>query len=111
MREMYEVWNTDLLEDRNGKTETWTKIAEVDESEGYEIDQTRIYLTPTGFALATASGCSCWGGEWEVEEFETLEALYQSMKWDDRAYNPSWKGAEDLKAQAEKYLSGNAHES
>lgn len=84
----------------------WVVIAEIDESEPYEIDQTTIYATPTGYAVAVASGCSCWDGDWEVDEFPDLDTLIKSLQYDDRAYNPSMKGIDDLKEQISFWLGG-----
>lgn len=102
-REVYEDWSDGGFQGVEGSA-SWVIIADVDESGSYEVDQTRIYKTPNGFVLANASGCSCWSGEWYIEDFATLDDLYKSLQWDDRAYNPSWKGALDLKEQAERYL-------
>ena len=88
----------------------WVVIADVDYSQAYEVDQSRIYWLPaTGtLALATAEGCSCWDGEWEVERFGTLDALIDSIRTKDRTYNPSFKRADELKASAEKWIAENA---
>jgi hypothetical protein len=94
------TWESDIPKD-------WTLIAEVDESESYEVDQSRIYKSSDGFVLATASGCSCWGGDWEVEHFAELDALYMSIKLDDRQYNPSWKAADELHETALRWISDN----
>lgn len=90
-----------VLEDHKG----WKLLAAIDESESYEVDITEIYLDPkTGkFFLATASGCSCWGGEYDVEEFISLDKLGDSIfksENPERHYNPSFKAAEQLLAQA-----------
>ena len=103
---MATYWERPYHEATDGFPADWEKIAYMDESEGYDVDQTAIYKTPTGFALATASGCSCWNGDWEAEEFENLDLLYQSMRLDDRAYNPSWMAAEGLILSAREYEKG-----
>ena len=47
---------------------TQNTIAEVDESEPYSVDRAEVWLQPDGsFVLATASGCSCWSGEWDED--------------------------------------------
>lgn len=89
---------------RTGFPEDWVQIADVDESRDYEIDQTRIYRTPSGFALAVASGCSCWDGEWEAEEFDDLSVLLASFDTTDYAYNPSKMGVLDLSSQVQSWL-------
>ena len=74
----------------------------VDESEPYEVDQTAIYLTPQGkFAYASASGCSCWGGDWTVSDFDSLDEIEETfLKEDIHMYNPSMKGFRSLMAEA-----------
>lgn len=93
----------------NGKgPDGWTLLASVDESEPYEIDQTQIFLMEDGrYVLATASGCSCWDGDWSAEPFDTLTALFASIgvTGDERRYNPSVLGVEDLRAQVLAYAS------
>lgn len=87
-------------------------LASVDESEPYEVDQTAIYLTPEGkFAYATASGCSCWDGDWGVTDFDSLdeiEALY--AKEDISYYNPSFEGFKSLIAQAREAFAGSGQQ-
>lgn len=81
----------------------WTVIADLDESEAYEVDITEIYRTPAGYALVTASGCSCWGGEYDADEFDTLDALaaaVTSKESDERKYNPSYRALTDLLGRA-----------
>lgn len=79
-------------------------IAEIDESEPYEVDQTRIYVAAGGtFVLATASGCSCWEGDWELTRYDTLAELIDDigpLGGSEHDYNPSFKGAEALAKQA-----------
>jgi hypothetical protein len=80
----------------------WVLLAELDESESYEVDVTEIYKAGDKFVLATATGCSCWNGEYDTEEFDTLDALGVSMVKDDRQYNPSFRAAADLLARAKE---------
>jgi hypothetical protein len=83
----------------------WKLLAEIDESEPYEVDVTEIYQDAEGkFILATASGCSCWGGEYDSESFDSLEALGTSMIKDDRQYNPSFRAANELMELAQRKL-------
>lgn len=84
-----------------------TLLAHVDESEAYEVDQTMIRQDGDEWILATASGCSCWDGEWAVERFDTLEALFGAIGRDsevERMYNPTFAGVEALRAQVEAKL-------
>lgn len=77
------------------------ELAFIDESQPYEVDQTGIYVDESGvFVLLTASGCSCWEGEYNEEQFASLEALEISLLNDDRTYNPSLLGAKALVAEA-----------
>jgi hypothetical protein len=84
------------------------QLAEIDESERYEIDTTDICYDPDTkeFVLLTASGCSCWDGEYEEQRFGTFKALEDSLlgNGDDRRYNPSLKGAEQLLQEAREAI-------
>jgi len=87
-----------------------TVIAEIDESESYETDQTQILVEPEGtFLLATASGCSCWGGEWYVTRYDTVEELLEDIgptgDADNGGYNPSFEGVKDLAEQVKEWQS------
>lgn len=87
----------------------WRLLAEVDESRSYEVDVTEVYVRPDGkFILATATGCSCWSGEYDVEEFDTLDALAASILPEgpetERRYNPSFIGAKALMETARAAL-------
>ena len=80
------------------------ELAFIDESEPYEVDQTGIYVDESGdtpvFVLLTSSGCSCWDGDYNEEQFESLEALEISLVGDDRTYNPSLNGVRQLLEEA-----------
>lgn len=91
---------------RSGFPKDWRVIAEVDESQDYEIDQTRVYQTPDGYAVAVASGCSCWDGDWEADEFKTLDEAFASLQYDDRAFNPTMRGIDDLREQVLHWMGG-----
>jgi hypothetical protein len=89
------------------RPEGWTSLGHLDESADYEVDQTEIFWTEDGrFVLATASGCSCWDGEWNAETFDTLDALAKSISpvGDARQYNPSASGGASLVAEARAKL-------
>ena len=80
-------------------------IAEIDESEPYEVDQTLIFFDKNRelFLLVTASGCSCWDGDCEIEEYNSLDDISAQLSGrDDRGFvhNPSPKGLEALLAEA-----------
>lgn len=78
------------------------ELAVLDESADYEVDITEIHYNPTTkkFHLITASGCSCWSGEYEEEIFSSLLAIKKSLLKTERTYNPSFKGAEELIKEA-----------
>jgi len=87
--------------------EGWKLIAAIDESESYEVDITEIFKVGDEFVLLTASGCSCWGGEYETRAFESLEELETGIRG-DRAdqylYNPSFSGLETLLKMARENI-------
>lgn len=83
------------------------ELATLDESMQYEVDITEIHYDPKTkeIVLITASGCSCWSGEYEEERFKSLLSLKRSLLKDDRQYTPSYKGAEQLLKTAKLNLS------
>ncbi len=83
----------------------WQMLADVDWSEPYEVDQSRIYATPGGYALATATGCSCWEGDWSVELFDGIADLFTSIREDERTWGISSRRADDLMKAVKKTLS------
>ena len=91
---------TESVYDEEKVPAEWSLLATVDESESYEVDIAEIWKTPSGYALLTASGCSCWGGEYETAEFTSLELLAVALLKEDRTYNPSTRGALDLLTDA-----------
>lgn len=77
-----------------------TLIAKVDESESYEVDSTEIWKTKDGsYVLITASGCSCWDGDFDREDYKTLELLAVGLFSGERMYTPSLHGALELLKQ------------
>jgi hypothetical protein len=86
----------------------WVSLAELDESQDYETDVTEI-LYDAGtreLILATASGCSCWDGEWFIERYPNLKSLEQRLLGNGQGYqyNPSLKGAEGILQEAKEAL-------
>jgi len=78
----------------------WECIAALDESRDYEIDVTEVFRTPTGFAIVTASGCSCWSGEYDVTYYATMQEVVDALRFGDQpSFNPSVKGAAELISQ------------
>lgn len=83
--------------------EDWKFIAGIDESEQYETDVTEIWHDGRSFHLLTASGCSCWAGDYDDETYPTLDELERQIGLDgdeDRMYNPTLKGAQTLMQRA-----------
>lgn len=81
-----------------------TLIARVDESASYEVDITEIWKKDDIYYLLTASGCSCWSGEYETREFKSLQELSDSIRGEDSdkyMYNPSYRGLTLLMEQAQ----------
>ena len=84
----------------------WRLIASVDESQDYDVDESHVYVKPDGaFVLATASACSCWDGDYEVQEFASLDELVALvLNREGFVYNPSIAGAKSLVDQAREAL-------
>jgi hypothetical protein len=86
----------------------WALLADIDESQPYEIDVTEIYQDAAGnFVLVTASGCSCWDGDYDEETYTTYPELVAALNLltaPERYYNPSPSGAADLLAQVQAKL-------
>lgn len=55
--------------------------AKSDTSVSYEVDEEWIGVTPQGkIAWAYASGCSCWGGYFDEERFESMKEVVLNHK-------------------------------
>lgn len=80
----------------------YEELAVLDESADYEVDVTEIWYDPRAreFLLLTATGCSCWDGEYNEERFKSLDELERSLLKDERTYQPSFRGVETLIEQA-----------
>ena len=94
------------------RTAQLTELASLDESEDYEVDYSFVGLDSDGkFVLLTASGCSCWDGDYEETPFDSLDALEASLIEGDadgndiHRYNPSLSGAKEMIARARETLS------
>lgn len=84
----------------------WTFVSGVDESEAYKVDITEIWHDGEKWRLLTATGCSCWSGEYDEEEYESLDALAAALGVEsdvDRRYNPSLEGAKTIIAEAREW--------
>lgn len=76
-------------------------LASVDESEGWDVDISEVWKKGDKYFLLTASGCSCWGGEYEQQEFNSLGELGNLVLYrEGYQYNPSLEGAKKLVAEA-----------
>lgn len=101
-----------IFSEWNKIPEGYVLLAQVDESESYEIDVAEVYrdTVKNKFVLVTASGCSCWDGQYEAEEYDNLEDIEKYLlSRDDKGYeyNPSLKGAEELVVEAKKNYASN----
>lgn len=85
-------------------------LAFLDEAEPYTVDQCGVYLdTKSGkFYVLTASGCSCWSGEYDEEEYDTLSEVFAALDDGSFPWHVSIAGSEDLKQQLRDY-GGNQH--
>lgn len=82
-----------------------TKLVERDWSRPYEVDQAEILQVADGtFLYATASGCSCWDGDWQFEQYATFKDLADGIRWYDRPYNVGWTRTDDMLAEAARKL-------
>lgn len=83
-----------------------TLLASIDESASYyEVDENAIFRKPDGkYLLRQASGCSCWDGDWNEHEFDSLDEVEEYLTSSHASnYSPSLKGAEQLMAEARKH--------
>lgn len=80
-------------------------LAEIDESRDYEVDMAGIYTDGDKFYFITASGCSCWDGEYDETVYDSFEDLKKAIITDDVSdYNPSLNGVRYLITTAELAL-------
>ena len=86
----------------DGYTSKIKVLAYIDESTSYEVDQAQIGYNPTlnKYVLMMASGCSCWSGDFNLEEFDTLDQLEEALLNRDWPYSPSLLGAKKIIAEA-----------
>ena len=82
-------------------------LGAIEEAELYDVDANEIFLKPDGkFLLRSASGCSCWDGDWDEITFDSLAELETALLEDacNSNYRPTLKGAEQLIAEARATL-------
>lgn len=86
----------------NDRTAQLEELAFLDKSECYETDYTGVYFDEetAQYALLTASGCSCWEGEYDEEQYDSLDALQAALFEGQRTYNPSLEGVKTLMTEA-----------
>ena len=78
-------------------------LAGIDEADIYEVDANEVYQKPDGsFLLRSASGCSCWDGDWTETEYPDFESLENTLMNTAQigSYSPTLKGAEQLIREA-----------
>src|SRR5690349_17681966 len=78
-------------------------IAIVDESEAFDVDIVELWKKGDTYFLLTASGCSCWEGEFETRQYKSLDDLQADLRGpnsDSYMYNPSLAGLQQLIEQA-----------
>lgn len=81
------------------------ELAFIDDSDSYDIDENGIYTDGVKYYWLSASGCSCWDGDYDEEVFDSFEDLKSHLLNSDSRYRPTILGAQALIEQAEKYLS------
>jgi hypothetical protein len=80
------------------------ELATIDESADWAVDYAEIFYDPDKkeLVLLTASGCSCWEGEYQEERAKTWKALKEALLKGDTDYNPTIKGAEIVFKEAKE---------
>lgn len=80
------------------------ELAFIDQSADWEVDMFGIYFDEkTGkFCYLAASGCSCWDGYYQEEEYNSLEELADALNARSGGYSPSIKGENFLVEEARK---------
>lgn len=85
----------------------WKLVGQIDNSYGCcDVDITELFTDLEGkFHLLTASGCSCWAGEYEEREFLSLDDFVAHMKSEETdryIYNPSPEAIKELLEQVKQ---------
>lgn len=82
------------------------QLAFIDEADAYEVDEVGIYTDGNIFYILSASGCSCWDGDYDEEIFNDFESLKNFLlgNGEMNRYNPSINGAKSLIEEAERNL-------
>jgi hypothetical protein len=80
------------------ETEDRILVAEKDSSADYDVDIEEVWITrKSEFVWRYASGCSCWGGEYDEDNLPTVKEFV--VKCDEEWQNAVIKFAETGKVQ------------
>lgn len=81
------------------------ELASSDYSDGYDIDEYGIYTDGNVFYVLSASGCSCWDGDFDEVEFADFDGVKNYLlKEDSHNYYISLNRASELVKEAESKL-------
>lgn len=73
-------WGAKVPEEKELEDLYGELIQDIDESESYEIDQSKLFRKDGLYTILTAFGCSCWDGDWEGWTEVTVEELLPLAK-------------------------------
>ena len=84
------------------RTRVLVELASYDESASYEVDMGGIYWNPSTkkYCFITASGCSCWDGQYEENQYDKLSELLVAEQVEQTAYAPSFSAMERMAEEA-----------
>jgi hypothetical protein len=59
-------WSADLSQESEMQDKFGTLLVEHNKSEGYDVDESLLFQNKDGYFIwISASGCSCWDGEYD----------------------------------------------
>lgn len=78
------------------------ELSAEDNSEQYSIDENGIYYDPRTelFVWLSASGCSCWDGEYSETTYDTLEELIADMTERESRWQPASSEVSNMAQEA-----------
>ena len=84
------------------RTRALVELASYDESASYEVDMGGIYWDPSAkkYCFITASGCSCWDGQYEDNQYDKLSELLVAEQVEQSTYAPSLSAMERMAEEA-----------